>query len=179
MRRRELLLLLTGPVAAGRALHAQQKPTPVIGHLASASPGPFAPFVAAFHQGLSETGYVEGQNVAIEYRWAEGRYDPHRASCAQCVRRALWGPAAPREKGLGLLLQWQEAAARGGGVDRQRALGGQTPCRAMFRRFSCRSIDDRADIDRGQARLPITQLHHDFRPADAVIFPALYPGVGF
>jgi putative ABC transport system substrate-binding protein len=43
---------------------------PVIGFLCSASPGPFAPMVAAFHQGLSETGYVEGQNLAIEYRWA-------------------------------------------------------------------------------------------------------------
>jgi putative ABC transport system substrate-binding protein len=48
---------------------------PVVGFLNGTSPGPAAPFVAAFHQGLSETGYVEGQNLAIEYRWAEGRYD--------------------------------------------------------------------------------------------------------
>jgi len=48
---------------------------PVIGYLGAGSPGAYSPFVVAFHQGLSETGYVEGQNVAIEYRWAEGRYD--------------------------------------------------------------------------------------------------------
>jgi putative tryptophan/tyrosine transport system substrate-binding protein len=75
MRRRDLIVLLGSAMTAARALHAQQKAMPVIGFLSSASPGPFAPFVAAFRQGLSESGYVEGQNVAIEYRWAEGHYD--------------------------------------------------------------------------------------------------------
>jgi putative tryptophan/tyrosine transport system substrate-binding protein len=75
MRRRELLLLLGGVMTAARALHAQQKAMPVIGYLSSTSLGAQAPWVVAFRQGLSETGYVEGQNVAIEYRWAEGRYD--------------------------------------------------------------------------------------------------------
>jgi hypothetical protein len=75
MTRRELMLLLGSAMTVPRALRAQQKAMPVIGYLGSASPGPFAPFLAAFHQGLSETGYVEGQNVSIEYRWAEGRYD--------------------------------------------------------------------------------------------------------
>ena len=68
MNRRNFMLLLSGAMTAARALRAQQKPMRLIGFLGSASPGPFAPFVDAFHRGLSETGYVEGQNVTIEYR---------------------------------------------------------------------------------------------------------------
>jgi putative ABC transport system substrate-binding protein len=75
MRRRELVLLLTCAFTASRALHAQQKAMPVIGYLGSEGSGPSAPFVTAFLQGLNDTGYVEGQNVVIEYHWADGRYD--------------------------------------------------------------------------------------------------------
>ena len=80
MNRRKLMTLvgaglIVRPVAAG----AQQKAMPVIGFLGLASPGPFAPFVTAFHQGLRETGYVDGQNVAIEYRWAEGTVNLSRS----------------------------------------------------------------------------------------------------
>jgi len=73
IRRRELLFLLAGATTTLHALRAQQKAMPVIGFLGLTSSGPFAPFVAAFLEGLSATGYVEGPNVAIEYRWAEGR----------------------------------------------------------------------------------------------------------
>jgi ABC-type uncharacterized transport system substrate-binding protein len=62
---------------------------PMIGNLNSSSPGPAAPFVAALRQGLSDTGYVEGQNVAIEYRWAEGRYDRLPALAADLVSRKV------------------------------------------------------------------------------------------
>jgi putative tryptophan/tyrosine transport system substrate-binding protein len=75
MRRRELMLLLGGAMTAAGAVSAQQKAMPVIGFLGSATPDTNASFVAAFRQGLSETGYVEGQNLAIEYRWPEGHFD--------------------------------------------------------------------------------------------------------
>jgi putative ABC transport system substrate-binding protein len=89
MRRRELLLFWGGAVTAPRALSAQQKAMPVIGFLGSASPGRSAPLLAAFHQGISEAGYVEGQNVAIECRWAEGRYDRLPALAADLVTRKV------------------------------------------------------------------------------------------
>jgi putative ABC transport system substrate-binding protein len=89
MRRGELILLLGSAMTAARALRAQQKAMPVIGYLHYASPGPNAPNVAAFRQGLSGTGYVEGQNLAIEYRWAEGRYDRLPTLATDLVGRAV------------------------------------------------------------------------------------------
>jgi putative ABC transport system substrate-binding protein len=89
MKRRELLLLLGGLMTAARALHAQQKATPVIGFLGSTSPAPYATQVAAFLRGLEEMGYIEGQNVAIEYRWAEGRFEQLPALAADLVGRKV------------------------------------------------------------------------------------------
>ena len=89
MRRRELMLLLGGAMTAARALRAQQKAMPVIGFLGVSSPGPTAPYVVAFRQGLSETGYVEGQNVAIEYRWAESQYEWLPGLAADLVGRKV------------------------------------------------------------------------------------------
>jgi putative ABC transport system substrate-binding protein len=89
MRRRELMLLLGGAITAARTLRAQEKAMPVIGFLGVSSPGPTAPYVVAFRQGLSETGYVEEQNVSIEYRWAEGRYDQLPGLAADLVGRKV------------------------------------------------------------------------------------------
>jgi putative ABC transport system substrate-binding protein len=87
--RRELLVLLGGALTAAPAVRAQQKAMPVIGFLGGDSPGPVASYLAAFHQGLSETGYVEGQNLTIEYRWAEDHYDRLPALAAELVGRKV------------------------------------------------------------------------------------------
>ena len=101
MNRRELMLLLGGAMTAAGAVRAQPKAMPVIGFLHFASPGPFALYLVAFRQGLSETGYVEGENLGIEFRWAEGRYDRLPALVADLVDRKVdaivaFGPPAAR-----------------------------------------------------------------------------------
>src|SRR5262245_53646681 len=89
IRRREFITLVGGAAAWPVSARAQQPSMPVIGFLGSESPQLFAGRLRAFHQGLSETGYVEGQNVAIEYRWAEGQYNRSSALVADLVRRQV------------------------------------------------------------------------------------------
>jgi putative ABC transport system substrate-binding protein len=89
MRRRELLLVLATGTMGARAVRAQQKVMPVIGFLSDNLPDPVSSGTVAFRQGLSESGYVEGQNVAIEYRYSEGRVDRLPALAADLVDRGV------------------------------------------------------------------------------------------
>ena len=75
MRRRDFIRIVGGMTAAWPLVARAQQPILELGFLAAVSPGPFAERVAAFHRGLNESGFVEGQNLAIESRWAEEQYD--------------------------------------------------------------------------------------------------------
>jgi putative tryptophan/tyrosine transport system substrate-binding protein len=105
MRRRDFIALIGAAATAWPvAARAQQAGKPIVGLLSSATARQWAPLVAAFLQGLSEVGYVEGRNVAIEYRWAEGHYDRLPVMVAELIHRqvsviaALTTPAAAAAK---------------------------------------------------------------------------------
>src|SRR6478752_9244712 len=89
--RREVVALLGGAAVAGwpLAARAQQPVMPVIGFMSSVSAAPSAHLVAAFRDGLKAIGFVEGQNVAIDFRWADGQYDRLQMIAAELIRREV------------------------------------------------------------------------------------------
>jgi putative ABC transport system substrate-binding protein len=96
MRRREFLGVLGGAAAAWPlAAHAQQPALPVVGFVRDGSADTAVRYVAGFRKGLNETGFIEGQNVTVEYHWLEGRYDRLPALLADLVRRQVTVIATP------------------------------------------------------------------------------------
>jgi putative tryptophan/tyrosine transport system substrate-binding protein len=89
MRRRDFIAVTAGAAVTWPLMARAQQPMPVIGFLNVASPEGYTPYVAAFREGLKESGYIEGQNVAIEFHWAEGHYERLPEMAADLAQRQI------------------------------------------------------------------------------------------
>src|SRR5215212_563339 len=89
MKRRDFVAALLSTCGIVPILAHAQRSAQVIGFLSNASPGPYAPFVSAFREGLRVMGFVEGENIQLEFRWAEGNYDELAELAASLVRRKV------------------------------------------------------------------------------------------
>jgi putative ABC transport system substrate-binding protein len=89
VKRRDFITLLSGAAAWPLVARAQQRSMPVVGLLSGRTQTADAHLVVTFHKGLKETGYIEGQNITTEYRWAEGHYDRLQELAAELVRRQV------------------------------------------------------------------------------------------
>src|SRR5258708_14522242 len=154
MRRREFIALLTSTAIARPPGARAQQPMPVIGILSTGSPKetPTAKVLAALRQGLEDAGYVEGQNVAIEYRFAEGRYDRLPALAAELVRRPVavivtnGTPAAPAAMASTatipiVFIFAGDPVAAGLGASLNRPGGNATGVRFIIAQFGAQQLD--------------------------------------
>jgi ABC-type uncharacterized transport system substrate-binding protein len=135
MRRREFIAMIGGAAMLPLAARAQQPAMPVIGFLNSQSAGPFSHMIAGFLRGLSESGFIEGQNIAIEYHWAEGQYERLPTLANELVRRGLavlvatgGEPAALAAKSSDVDHSYRFCNRRRPGQDRSRCQHESTGC---------------------------------------------------
>jgi hypothetical protein len=159
LRRRQFITLLGVAAAWPLAARAQQSAMPVVGFLGAGARGPLREQIATFHEGLKESGYVEGQNVAVEYRFAEGQFDRFPALASDLVRRQVAVLFVASNAGA-LAAKQAGPAARGAGGGSQ--LRGATRCRARQcgKRFRYRVFDACPTAGHGAPGLRLSILQY-------------------
>ena len=185
MRRRDFIKAIAGSTAVWPlGARAQQRPMPVIGFLSSRSPGESTSVVAAFGQGLNETGYVEGQNVAIEFRWAQGQLDRLPAMAVDLVSRQVaviindvrphrWREREIRKLDCRIVRRYR---LRGNGHDRDERQTGDTSARGRRNQPASSTRGSMAAKATSETRIPKASPHEPAaaQPAKRRGFNAAY-----